>query len=162
MKTKRLKINWEELEDAFNRQKDDMASYLDRITGHVVMEGEGEESDLEDEQNLYHGRSTVDVPAPRKDDATRMYIRPPGTARKIKWLKVFLDRDDELDAGVKNQLHEALTVDDPAEVIGEILRENFAEREAWFLFRAERVRELIDEWLTEGDIEPVNPPPWRT
>jgi len=161
MKPKRLKINWEDLEDGFNRQKGDMASYLDRVTGHVVMEGEGEESDLEDEETLYQGRSTVAAPSPRKDDATRLYIRPPGTARKIKWLEVFLDRDDELDDGVKGQLRQAMDTDDPAAVIGQILRENPDERDAWFLFRAERVRELIDDWLTQGGIEPVNPPPWR-
>jgi len=53
MKRKPIKIDWEELEDAFNSPPEEISSYLDGISGHVALEGEGEEDDLEDEYAIY-------------------------------------------------------------------------------------------------------------
>jgi hypothetical protein len=125
------------------------------------MEGEGEDDDA-DHDEIGYGKSPSHAEAPpRKDDPTRAYIRPPSTARKVEWLKVFLDQDEELDEQVKNQLWDALAAEDPATQIADVLRQNPDEREAWFVYRASRVHEMIDEWLAAQAIEPVDPPPWH-
>lgn len=160
MQRKRLKIDWEALEDAFNSQRDEAVSYLDRVTGHVVLEGEGEELD----EDLDPGEARYPAPpatAPSRNDTTRVYVEPPDDEQKIEWMRVFLKRHAQIDDSVRGLLEEALASDDPVEEVGEILREIPAEREAWFLYRGERLHELIDRWLTANGIEPVDSPPWR-
>jgi hypothetical protein len=160
MKIRKLKIDWQELEEAFSRKQHDIVSYLDRVNGSVVLEGEGEE---EDHHVVSYGSSGAPVaPAPRKDDATRKYIRPPSTERKVGWLEHFLDKEEGLDAEAVAQLREALTAPEPAARIIEILRQNPEVSDAWYDYRADRVREMIDEWLAADGIESVEPPPWRS
>ena len=159
MKIRKLKIDWQELEEAFSRKQHDIVSYMDRVNGDVVLEGEGEE---EDHHDVGYDSSGVPVaPTPRKDDATRLYIRPPGTKRKVGWLEHFLDKEEGLDAEAVAQLREALTAPEPAARIIEILRQNPEVSDAWYDYRAHRVREMIDEWLAADGIEPIEPPPWR-
>ena len=45
MKRKPIRIDWEALEDAFNNRDEELVYHLDRITGRVELEGEGEEGD---------------------------------------------------------------------------------------------------------------------
>jgi len=160
MKIRKLKIDWQELEEAFSRRQHDFVSYLDRVTGELVMDGEGEE---EDHDAPSYGASGAPVAATsRKDDVTRRYIRPPGTARKVGWFQVFLDKEEGLDAEAVTQLREALTDPEPTDKIIAILRQNPELSDAWYDYRAHRVREMIDEWLTADGIEPVEPAPWRS
>jgi hypothetical protein len=81
MKRKPIKIDWNDLEEAFSNLQAEATSYLDAITGHVVLEGEGEEDDLLDEDaamNAVGGPSKS-----RQDDPTRLPIRPPDLTRRI-------------------------------------------------------------------------------
>ncbi len=73
MKRKPIRIDWEELEDAFNSPPEEITSYLDGISGHVILEGEGEEDDLEDENP---------ASASPRNDPTRISIRPPARPRR--------------------------------------------------------------------------------
>lgn len=149
MQRKQLKVDWDELEEAFARQHDDVPCYLDRVTGRVVLEGEGEEDDPD-----------LAPVGPPTDDAVRAFIHPPSTARKVAWMRVFLDTAKGLDASVIERLRVALDADDPAAEVGAVLREAPEERDAWFLYRSDRLHEMIVAWLEEKDIEPIAPPPW--
>jgi hypothetical protein len=42
MKRKPIKIDWDELESAFDSKQEDLIYYLDLVTGQVILEGEGE------------------------------------------------------------------------------------------------------------------------
>ena len=79
------------------------------------------------------------------------------------------------------------TADDPAVVAGvhdgiaEALKETLAHRVAqgkpdgfkdelrhhadvrarWFLFRSERLHEVMDAWMESNKISPATPPPWK-
>ena len=160
MQIRKLRIDWQELEEAFSRRKHGLVSYLDRVTGNVVLEGEGEEEEHDDA-----GYGTSGAPAaapPRKDDVTRLYIRPPGTERKVGWLEDFLEKEAGLDAEAVAQLREAMNAPEPTEKIIAILRRNPELSDAWYDYRAHRVREMIDEWLAADGIEPIEPAPWRS
>jgi len=158
MKIRKLRIDWQELEEAFSRKRHDLVSYLDRVTGNIVMEGEGEEEDHDDAS---YGTTGARAAAPLRDDQTRLYIRPPSTARKAGWLEAFLETEEGLDAEAVTQLREALTMPEPTERIIEILRQDPELSDAWYEYRADRVREMIDEWLAADGIEPIEPAPWR-
>jgi hypothetical protein len=160
MQTRKLKIIWEDLEEAFNRRQHELASYLDRVTGRVMMEGEGEDEDAEEEDSGYSKGRPTSAKGARKGDATRLYIRPPSTRRKAGWLKAFLDQEQGLDADTVQQLRDALTLPDPTQPIIELLRRNPEVGDAWYAYRADRVRKMIEEWLAADGIEPVDSPPW--
>lgn len=151
MKAKPIRIDWDALEEAFNELRADLVSYLDLVTGHVVLEGEGELDDLDDEDYS---------PAAPEDDATRCYVRPPDTAQKIEWLGEFLAREG-VETGVASELDRATTAEEPAAEIREILNRNPEVRDAWYRYRTERIQSLIDEWLQSNGVNFTDPPPWR-
>jgi len=161
MKRKPIRIDWDALERAFSSPQREDASYLDRITGHVVLEGEGEGEDLDDNEAAFEQVRAVNVVAAPVEDPTRLAIRPPGTARKVGWLTAFLTRaEGEHPPEVVAELNEAMQAEDPAPILKEILHAHPEVRDGWWLYRAERIQEMIDAWLADHGVESTAPPPW--
>lgn len=160
MKRKPIKIDWEGLEDAFNNQNEELVYYLDLVTGHVVLEGEGEEDAFEDEESFYEAGAAAEPPAPR-EDSTHLYVDPPDTPLKVEWMQAFLEEDAALHPQASSRLKEALTAENPVAEIGDILRDYPEERDRWFLYRSERLHEMIDAWLEGNAVEAIDPPPWK-
>ncbi len=154
MKRKPIKIDWEELEDAFNSPPEEISSYLDRISGHVALEGEGEEDDLEDENPLDAAS------APPRNDPTRIGIRPPGAGEKIEWMKSFLEQEGH-DEAVIAELQQALKDEDPPQALSDVLNLHADVRDDWYLYRTARIRNMIEEWLTSNGVESLTTPPWK-
>ena len=86
MKHKPIRVDWDELEVAFNNRNEEIVYYLDLVTGHVVLEGEGEEDDFDDADE-FHRPSTP----PSGAESTRGYIRPVDHTRKLEWMGGFLE-----------------------------------------------------------------------
>ena len=150
MKRRRLKIDWETLEEAFDSPPDELPAYLDRVTGRLVLDGEGEDDEARGEGGH------------PKDDGVRVFVRPPDLDLKTQWMEAYLEQASDLDPEVREELHQALDDPDPSEAVGEVWRARPVEREAWFAYRADRLHELIESWLSEVGIEPMDPPPWRS
>ncbi len=159
MKSKPIKIDWEGLEDAFNNQRDELVSYLDKITGHVVLDGEGEVDDV-DEEYEGHGAGAQPELLP-EDDSVRLYVHPPDTEQKIEWFEQFLKEEQDVVPEVASELRQAMSADDPAEELGAVLNQNPDVRDAWYRFRTVCIRDLIDEWLEQNGIVAASPPPWK-
>ena len=152
---KPLKIDWNELEDAFNNGNRELVYYLDLVTGHLVLEGEGEEDDDED---FFDGATP---PPPRRDDSTRAYIDALDPERKPGWLKRFMD-EEELEPELVQKLRAGLEAEDPVRAIRTALNEHPEGREGWYRFRSDRLRGLMKRWIEKHQITPVDPPPWAT
>ena len=162
MKRKPIKIDWDELEEAFSTPEEEAEFYLDSVTGRVVLEGEGD-LEPEDEDDAYDQRP---VPAAatgvERDDPTRIPILPPDADTKIEWLQGFLrEKGRAHDVAVVAELTAAIDTDDPVDALGEVLNRNPGVRDAWYLYRADRLHELIDEWLADHDLQCTDPPPWQ-
>ncbi len=155
MKRKPIKIDWEALEDAFANQDDSVVSYLDLVNGHVVIEGEGEEDEFEMDESNY-GAS----PGSSFSASTHLRIHPPQADQKIPWMEKFLASGADLDADVAGQLTAALGSDNPAAELSAVLNANPTERDAWYLYRADRLRGRIGRWLEDNDVSVVDGPPW--
>lgn len=156
MKRKPIRVDWDALVEAFHASNDDLVYYLDLVTGNVVLEGEEEGEDFEDED--FEQAAVPSVPV---DDSIRAYIRPLDTPRKLEWMRTFLDEgghgsDDEAVAA----LRVAADDPDPAGALGAALQEHAEARDRWYLYRAERTQGVIDAWLHEHEVELVDPPPW--
>jgi hypothetical protein len=163
MKHKPIKIDWDALEEAFNNPQEELLFYLDRVTGHVVLEGEGEEDDLDQDDEDFEGghpNPPPPVPVPLRSDSTRIYVDPPDSMQKVEWMKGFTADGRGQDPQVIARLATAVESDDPVNDLTEILNEHPEVRDAWYVYRAERVHEMIDDWLEENDVVPVDPPPW--
>jgi hypothetical protein len=161
MKHRRIKIDWDSLEEAFNRPPEDVASYLDRVTGRVVLEGEGEADPLDDDDGSMDGPASERL-TPLRDDAVRLYVHPPDAELKIEWLKAFLDGNRVGDEQARQLLLAALDADDPVEELGEVLGRHPDVRDTWYAYRTERLHEMIDAWLETNGIASIDPPPWRS
>jgi hypothetical protein len=152
VKTKPIKVDWEELESAFDSGSEELTYFLDRITGHVVLEGEGEEDDFDD---------AGAVGSQALEDQTRLSIEPVKTAQKIDWIKRFLDEITDLDPEFRDELKKALAAENAATALTEVLHQNAEGSDRWYLYRTDRLRELIEDWLEGNGVAVANPPPWK-
>ena len=82
MKRKPIRVNWDELEAAFDNQSSDLVYYLDLVTGHVILDGEGEDPGDADDPAWTGGESA--------DDGTRAYVEPLATETKVEWIRRYV------------------------------------------------------------------------
>ena len=158
MKTKTLKLDWDGLEESFTNQNEELVYFLDLVNGQLKLEGEGVTETFDDDDD-FDARAPAVVPS-RRNDPTRAYVQIPTTAAKIVWLEAFLDAE-EIDTEVSAELSEAMKGDDPAPAIRDILNRNTEIRDHWYVYRADRIREMIDAWLVEHHVVPLEPAPWK-
>jgi hypothetical protein len=159
MKHKPIRIDWDELEVAFNNQNEELVYYLDLVTGHVALEGEGEQDDLDDDDEHYERAIAAATASEPRDDSTRAAIAPLGTADKLVWMERFL-ADAEIDDASRDALREAMGADEPAPAISAVLREHDEARDRWYLYRAQQLRERMLRWLEKQGVAFIDPPPW--
>ena len=119
----------------------------------------GEYLEVEDDLEDVHAASSS--PTPRRNDPTRIPIQPPAPSQKIEWMKAFIAEGGH-DEAVIEALNKGLAAENPPPVLGDVLNANPEMRDAWYLYRTDRLREMIGEWLTANDIEPIDPPPWKS
>lgn len=159
MKHKAIKLDWDELEDAFNNLNDELVYYLDLVTGRVHLEGEGEDAHGIDEDDEYSAGAANAVPT--RSDGTRAYVEPPTTSIKVDWIQKFMKEENDLSPDLVQKVTDGLTADDPADAIRTALNEHPDDRDRWYLYRSDRIRELIETWLDKNRIRPADPPPWK-
>jgi hypothetical protein len=159
MKRKPIRINWDDLEAAFENPNEELVYYLDLVNGHVVLEGEGEEREDQDETDDYGAESVAARPA-NQGDATRVYIAPLHEETKIEWLARFIEETDDLESTFVDRIRGALDSPEPQQLVLEALRDSPESKDRWYLYRAERLHELIDEWLDRNQVVTTDPPPW--
>lgn len=157
MKRKPIRIDWDELESAFDSKHEDDLYYLDLVTGDVVLEGEGEGDDSPDDDDM---EEALEGPATARSDPFRLYVVPPGIEDEVGWIRRFLDDESEIPVGLSEKMREAADNGDPHE-FREALRSHADIRDRWFLFRSECLQERIETWLETHDVQATEPPPWR-
>ena len=159
MKHKPIRIDWDELEVAFSNHDEEIVYFLDLVTGRVLIEGEGEEDDDDDED--FSANRLVSSPPPPVDDSTRAYVKAMTTEMKLGWMKLFLkDKDNGLDGDARAALEAAFASEEPAEALSELLIGADEARDAWYLYRSDRLHDYIQSWLDEKEITAIDPAPW--
>jgi len=156
MKRKPLHIDWDELETAFENRNEDLSYYLDLVTGRVFLEGEGEEAQFDDDTLV---EDAVEAGAPRRE-TTRLHVASFTDDDELDWMDEFIEGDGKLADDVKNMLGDLVAQGD-GDGFKDALRTHAEARDRWFLFRSERLHEVMDAWLTENQVTPAAPPPWK-
>ena len=160
MKHKPIRVDWDELEVAFTNHDEEIVYYLDLVTGHVVIDGEGEEPEFDDEDD-FSPNQVIGAAPPRPADGTRAYVKPMTTEMKLEWMEKFLaDKENGLDAENQKTLEEAFNSDEPAEALSKFLRAADEARDVWYLYRSDRLHEYMQQWLDEHQVTPIDPAPW--
>lgn len=157
MKRKPIRIDWDELESAFDSKHEDDLYYLDLVTGEVVLEGEGEGDDSPDDDDL---EEALEAGGRERSDAFRLYVQPPLPEEETEWMRRFVSGEPDLPSEAARELHAAIEVGSPYS-FREALRLHAEIRDRWFFFRSERLHEMIEDWLREHDVQAAEPPPWR-
>jgi hypothetical protein len=135
MSAKRLPIDWGELEMALPWRTDEGGHYLDLTTGEVVsFTGLDDElSELEIEAGLGEGRLIA--------------IEPLASSVEYAWMAQFAESIG--DPSLRRLLDVALDGSGAFRRFKDVLRDYPVDRERWFAFRDERLRQAARRWLDE-------------
>ena len=148
--TKRVPVNWDDLEMALTSNHGEWTCYLDLETGEVRMlsmdrlddDGDGI-SDDEIDAGLYAGRL--------------LHVEPLGSKVEYRWMAEFIGT--VRDARLRDRLEVALDGRGAFRRFKNVLLDFPAERKRWFAFRDQRLHAAAREWLGEVGIEPTTAPP---
>jgi hypothetical protein len=157
MKHKPLQIDWDELEAAFENRNEDLTYYVDLVTGQVILEGEGEDAHFDEDAEM---DDAVEMETAPRGETTRSYIVSFTDDDEIDWMDEFIEGDDTLAPALKDKLSE-LIAQGPPQSFKDELRHHADVRARWFLFRSERLHEVMDAWMESNGISPASPPPWK-
>ena len=156
MKHKPLQIDWDELEAAFENRNEDLTYYVDLVTGQVILEGEGEDAHFDEDDEM---DDAVPEEAAPRGETTRLYVVSFAEDDEIDWMDEFIE-GDAMDPELKETLSDLVAMGPPQKFKDE-LRQHADVRARWFLFRSERLHEVMDAWMESNKISPATPPPWK-
>ena len=157
---RKLKIDWTELEAAFEMSSWETHHYLDLETGdvlvvtdeaarHVEKPPDGELSEWMQEmvkvaRQVEEGYGTRYIGIPKAD-----------SHEGYRDMEHFIStvRDDRL----RDQLWRAIQGRGAFRYFKDVLADYPDERERWFAFKERRIHERVVDWLESEEIEPTNP-----
>jgi hypothetical protein len=137
MSPRTVAIDWDGLETALTWRLDEGGHYLDVQTGEVTV-WMGRDDDVVSEDDIDTGLA----------DGRLIAIEPLPSSVEYGWMEAFAGtiRDSHL----RGQLESGLTGRGVFRRFKDVLAGWPKERERWFAFRGERVREAAREWLEEN------------
>jgi len=144
--TKTIKVKWDYVETAFERNSPDLQSYIDRDAGDVVVVVDGMPEDDESRR--------------RVAESPERYIRiePASSREQYRWMERFVVSVQ--DADLRERLLLAIDGKGAFRRFKDVLLSYPVERERWFNYRADLLHHHINEWFRSKGLEPDPPPPW--
>lgn len=142
----KIKVNWQDVEIAFERNVHELSSYIDKQTGdvHFVMADEPDSEALarqiEDEPDRY------------------VEIEPASSKAQYSWMEQFVAtlEDDYL----KQRLQVAIDGKGAFRRFKDVLLAFPVARERWFNFKSAHLRYLIQQWFDDVGYDPDPAAPW--
>lgn len=147
MGTRRVPVDWEELEWALTDHGGETSHYLDLGTGMIELSQEfGSDGDGLSEDEVEEGI----------DDGRLIYIEPLPSSVEYRWMEEFAG--SMKDESLRKQLAVALDGRGSFRRFKDVLGPHASERERWFAFRWERLVREMREWLADNDIHRTTEP----
>ena len=147
--THRLPIDWDVLEIALTMHMEEVSNYLDLRTGKVELAANellGNDAGLSEEE-VQTGFLKGYL----------IHIEPLSSSVEYRWMVEFAE--NVVDRRLHEVLELALHGRGAFRRFKDVLADYPAERERWFAFHDTRLRQAMDEWLADHNIEPTTPPP---
>lgn len=142
---KKVLISWDALEDAFENNAHDVHSYLNLGSGEVV--------------RLVDGVAEPDMQQRVSENTEYLRVDPVSSREQYRWMEHFITT--VTDPGLKQRLCVAIDGKGAFRRFKDTLVTFSADRERWFAFRSERLRECIITWLEAHGIEGEERPKWK-
>jgi len=139
MSHKSLPIDWNELEFALTWHSDEGGHYLDLTSGQIVPF-----TGLDDE--LAKGEIDAGL-----EEGRLIPIEPLPSSVEYGWMSEFAA--SVADAALRRLLEVALNGSGAFRRFKGVLTDFPAQRDRWFTFRTERLRQAAREWLEENGVE---------
>jgi len=157
MVPRQVPIDWLDLEMAFETHLDDSAPYLDLRTGkvHFVSTSSFDDVALDDQEEAL-SEEAVDVGIA---EGWLLPIEPLESHEEYDWIVRFASSVG--DPRLRELLEVALDGRGAFRRFKDVLTRWPKERERWFAFRDQCLRDAMQEWLTAHEIEPTTTPPRR-
>ena len=139
---KRIRVDWQELLDAFDDDSDEHRYYLDRETGavHFFSEYLNNEDEDEDERAIASEERYVQIPPARRTVSTD----------ELRTFTASLQ-----DGSERRLLTTALSAQGGYQHFREAVDALPAVRGKWRQFTHENLKERIEKWLSEVSVEPL-------
>lgn len=138
-------LSWDALEDAFENNASEVHSYLHRKTGEVLRLIEGVS-----DQTLFDRVAK---------DSDYLGIDPVPSREQYRWMEHFIDSMEEEE--LRGKLRRAVDGRGAFRRFKDVLAPHRVDRERWFRFRSDRLREAMERWLNHHDLQPVEREEWR-
>ena len=148
--TKRVPVNWDDLEMALTSNQGEWTCYLNLETGEVRMIPVNRLDDDDD------GLSEDEIDA-GLDAGRLIHVEPLGSEVEYRWMAEFTGT--VRDARLRDRLEVALDGRGAFRRFKNVLLDFPAERERWFAFRDEQLHAAARDWLGELGIESTTTPP---
>ena len=143
---KNLRVNWENVEIAFERNSPELHSYIDRDTGEVLVAVDGQPED-EETRRLVAGNPERYVK-----------IEPASSREQYRWMERFVATVE--DQPLRDRLLIAIDGKGAFRRFKDVLLSFPLERERWFNYRANLLHYHINQWFAAKGLEPDPPAPW--
>jgi hypothetical protein len=151
--TRRVPVNWDDLEMALTTNPAEWTGYFDVRSGDVQMVP----IDRLDDEGVCPSEDEIDAGL---DAGHLIPIEPLGSSVEYGWMAEFAA--SVADARLRERLEAALDGRGAFRRFKHVLLDHPDERARWFALRDARLREAARAWLAEQGIEPATTPPRGT
>ena len=141
-----LKVNWADVETAFERNSPGLESYVDRRTGEVLVVVDDVAEDAETRRLIEE----------RPEDYVR--IEPASSREQYRWMEQFVGLVE--DEKLRDRLFIAIDGKGAFRRFKDVLLGFPAERERWFNYRSGWLHYHINNWFEAKELDPDPSPPW--
>jgi hypothetical protein len=151
--SRRVPVNWDDLEMALTTHRGEWTCYLDLRTGEVHLhatDGWADDEGTRPAEAIDAGLAAGQL----------VWVEPLGSSIEYRWMVAFTETVSW--RRLRDRLEIALRGRGAFRRFKDALDDAPAERERWFAFRDERLRQAARDWLAEEGIEPTTTPPPRT
>jgi hypothetical protein len=141
-----IKVNWPDVETAFERNAPGLQSYIDRTTGEVLVLVEDSPEDADKRRKITE----------KPEDFVR--IEAASSREQYRWMELFVGsvEEDEL----RDRLLISIDGKGAFRRFKDVLLSYPVERERWFNYRADLLHHHVNGWFAEKELEPDPPAPW--
>jgi hypothetical protein len=158
--TRKIEINWMELDAAFQSGSSEMRYYLDLETGDVVLITDEIARYLEDPPDWELSdwmKGAIEEARQVEEGYGTRYIQIPqaDTHEDYRDMERFISTVRNSD--LRDRLWRAIEGRGAFRYFKDVLADHSAERERWFAFKDRCIYERVSDWLESENIEPTNP-----
>jgi hypothetical protein len=142
----KVKVNWPDVETAFERNAPGLTSFIDSRSGEVLVVVDGAAEDTEKRRLI------------EQSPENYIKIESASSREQYRWMELFVATVEEPE--LRDRLLVSIDGKGAFRRFKDVLLSSPVERERWFNYRSQLLHVQINKWLVARSIEPDPPAPW--